>query len=322
MGSAHYVNYSIRPNKTVERKLVFQTLEALAPIYDFTRYKYIGLGALWFVDFVLAHKRLSIADMISIEKNEYLANRAKFNRPYGCVSVEHGESVSVLPRLPFEEKPLLVWLDYDKSLDGPVLEDLATLSQRALTDSLMIVTINADKRSLPDKDADNLAFESDETMLRYYAGDLVPQTLPAGAMQGSKYPSFLASLLFQHIRRQVRRAGREDDVVVPLFNIKYQDNAPMLTIGVAIVDPQRAEETAVAVSDGIMVKRMDERNQLSIDVPPLTLKEKVTLDQLMPCKTAPSEKEVSRLGFRLKPSQIESYHRFYRHYPVFGEIAH
>ena len=222
MGSANYVNYSIRPNKAVERKFIFQTLAALAPICDFAGYRYIGFGALWFVDFVLAHQYLSIAGMVSIEKNEYIASRAEFNRPYACVSVEHGESSSILPSLPFKENPLLAWLDYDTSLDGPVLEDLSTLCQHALTGSLIIVTINARKSSLPDKDADNRKFSSDEEMLRYYGGDLIPQTLPMGATQTSKYPSFLASLIFQHIRRQVRKAGRENDRIVPLFNISPQ----------------------------------------------------------------------------------------------------
>ena len=68
MASSDYINYVIRPNKTVERKLIFETLSRLAPIFNFAEYRYIGFGALWFVDFVMAHKYLSIANMISIEK--------------------------------------------------------------------------------------------------------------------------------------------------------------------------------------------------------------------------------------------------------------
>lgn len=321
MASADYINYAIRPNKTVERKLVFETLAALAAVYNFGEYRYIGLGALWFVDFVLAHKYLSIADMISIEKNEYLASRAEFNRPYACVKVEPGESDSVLPRLPLEEYPLLVWLDYDTSLDGPVLKDLSTLCQRTLTGSVLIVTINAHKNSLPNKDAEGGEFESDEERLRYFAGDLIPQTLPKGAMQTSKYPGFLASLIFQHMRRQVRTAGRENDRIVPLFNIAYSDNAAMVTVGAAIADERHALETVERLEARNAAPRMDENEQLTIGVPALTLKEKATLDQLMPCDPAPTEGAVSQLGFRLKLSQIEAYHRFYRYYPMFGEVT-
>ena len=123
MASADSVNFAIRPNKAVERKLVFETLSALTEVYAFSECRYIGFGAMWFIDFVLAHRRLSITDMVSIERNDYLASRALYNRPYACVSVEVGESDGVLPRMPLEERRLLVWLDYDTSLrarlDGP-----------------------------------------------------------------------------------------------------------------------------------------------------------------------------------------------------------
>ena len=320
MASADYINYAIRPNKAVERKLVFETLAALEPVCNFAKYRYIGFGALWFVDFVLAHKYLSISDMISIEKDGYLAHRAEFNKPYACVKIEPGDSEFVLPSLQIEESPLLVWLDYDSSLDGPVLKDLATLCQRALTRSLVIVTINAHKGSLPQRDENGRKLQ-DEEKLRYFAGDLVPQTIPKRAMQSSRYPGLLASLLFDHMRRQVLTAGRENDIIVPLFNIAYRDNAPMLTIGAIIADKQCAQATKVTLGANTSYVKMDEENQISIRVPPLTVKEKATIDQLMPCATAPTEDTVLELGFPLKPSQIKAYHSFYRYYPTFGEIT-
>ena len=66
---------------------------------------------------------------------------------------------------------------------------------------------------------------------------------------------------------------------------------------------------------------MDETNHTVIGVPPLTFKEKTSLDRLMPRPEAPTEDDVLQLGFMLKPSQIEAYHRFYRYYPMFGEVA-
>ena len=66
---------------------------------------------------------------------------------------------------------------------------------------------------------------------------------------------------------------------------------------------------------------MDVDNHLSIGVPPLTLKEKACFDQLLPCDPAPTKEAVEQLGFRLKPTQINAYHQFYRYYPMFGEVA-
>ena len=321
MASSDFVNYAIRPNKTVERKVVFEILSALTPIYDFSKYRYIGFGAVWFVDFVLAHKYLFIEDMISIEKDEYIARRAEFNKPYACVRIEAGESDNILPELLYDECPFLIWLDYDTSLDGPVLQDISTFCQRAQTGSLVIATINAHRNSLPNKDPEDHELKDLEERLRYFAGDLVPQALPKEAVQASGYPGFLASLLFRHMRRQVRKAGREDDWIIPLFNIRYKDNAPMITVGAVIDHQERAEKISEVLEGKNTIPRMDDSEQISIEVPPLTLKEKATLDQLMPCGDAPIEDVVRKFGDRLKPTQIEAYRRFYRYYPTFGEVT-
>lgn len=321
MSSSDYVNYAVRPNKAVERKLIFEVLSTLSPTLNLPGYRYIGLGAPWFVDVVMAHKYLSIADIISIEQNAILASRAEFNRPYSCVTVIHGDSETVLPNLPLEEMPLLVWLDYDTSLDGPVLPDLSTLCHRAPTGSVIIATINAHRGSLPTHDENDTEFEELVDKLRSVAGDLVPPELPKEATQTSGYPPFLASLLFNHMHRQVRLAGREGEALFPLFNIGYSDNAPMITVGGVIADATCAQQLGTVLKDKEIGEFPNENSHVRIGVPPLTVKEKAVLDQLLPSAEAPTEDQVLELGFRLKPSQIQDYHRFYRYYPVFGEIG-
>lgn len=320
MSSSNSVNYTMRPNKTVERKLIFELLITLDPIFNFSGYRYIGLSALWFVDFVMAHKLLSISDMISIEKDEILASRARFNRPFGCIAVECGESDVVLPELPLEENPLLVWLDYDTSLDGPVLQDLSVVCRRAQSGSVLIATVNAHRRSLPAKDENDEPYENLAAQLRALAGDLVPAELPREATKAKGYPKFVASLLFDHMRRSIRTAGREKEYLLPLINIGYSDNAPMVTVGGAIVDERRAIEATNHLEGKGLEGFLDEAKHISIGVPPLTFKEKACLDQLMPSVEVPTEKDVEKLGFKLKPSQIMAYHQYYRHYPTFSEI--
>jgi hypothetical protein len=46
----------------------------------------------------------------------------------------------------------------------------------------------------------------------------------------------------------------------------------------------------------------------------------MALDQLLPSAEPPTEVEVGSLGFTLKPQQVSDYHRFYKHYPTYGEI--
>lgn len=321
MASSDYVNYAIRPNKSVERKLIFELLSVLSPVLNLPEYRYIGLGAPWFVDFVMAHKNLSIMEMISIEQDEFLASRAEFNKPYACVEVIAGDSETVLPDLALEELPLMVWLDYDTGLEGPVLTDLSTLCRRAPTGSVIIVTVNAHRGTLPTHDENETEYKSFSDRLRALAGDLIPPDVPKEAAQKTGFPPYLASLLFNHMHRQVRRAGREGESLLPLLNIGYSDNAPMVTVGGIIVDEPSVPQIRTVLDDKNMGKFLDEERHLRIGVPPLTLKEKAVLDQLLPCSDAPTEQDVKEIGFRLKPSQIAAYHRFYLYYPIFGEVA-
>ncbi len=98
MASFESVNYTIRPNKNIERKLVFEALRVLRSSIPLNGYRYVGLGSLWFVDFILAHRYLSINNMVCIEY-ETEAERVEFNRPYDCIEVLRGNTTDVLPTI-------------------------------------------------------------------------------------------------------------------------------------------------------------------------------------------------------------------------------
>ena len=319
MSSANIVNFSIRPNKAVQRKVVFEVLRVLSPAITWQEYRYIGLGAIWFVDFVLAHKLLAIRDMVSIEVDEVLAKRAEFNRPYACVSVEHGDSSTVLATMDLADSPVLAWLDYDTGPDGPVLDDLSLLCAEARAGSVVIVTVNAEKKNLPSDADDGHEYGPLEERMRAWAGDAVPSRIPESGRTNAGYPELLASVLMEHLHRCVRREGRDTTLsVVPLFNIGYKDSCPMVTVGGAIVEPELRGRIDTLLKSQEGLHTADEF--VRINVPPLTFKEKAALDQMLPKDCAPSPEEVHEAGFQLQPEQLENYYRFYRHYPNFGEI--
>ena len=321
MASPDHVNYSIRPNKAVERRIVFEVLDALSPVLRWPIYRYIGLGAPWFVDFVMAHKVLLISNMVSIEKDPTLASRAEFNKPYACVTVEAGDSSSVLETLDLGASPVLAWLDYDTGPDGPVLEDLCTLCSQVPAGSVVIVTINAHRDRLPTHDEQGQRHSCFANRLRTWAGDLVAREIPDTAEQKSGYPRFLASVLIAHMHRQIRVSGRQDEALLPLFNIGYADNAPMITVGGVISAQSQREDIESALQSEGLGGFLGAERHLVVRVPPLTVKEKAGLDQLLPRDTVPSPKEMEQIGFKLKPSQIEAYCRFYRYYPTFVEVS-
>lgn len=316
MASFEEINYSIRPNKNVERKLIFEALQGLKPSFDIEKYRYVGLGSVWFVDFVLAHKLLFIDDLISIEKPQYV-KRVNFNKPFGCIRVEPGDTTQVLPELKLKDKRTIVWLDYDSGLEGPLLGDVEIVCEQVPSGSIVLVTSNAHRNILFAKDEDDNEL-SKEASLRRYAGDLVPTSLSAEAFQMGRFPKLLASMLFDHLRRATRKAGRKERFI-PMFNFYYKDNVPMITVGGMIAD----EQDAAALASCELNRRFDYmagEDQRIINVPPLTAREKMALDQLLPSVEPPTEADIDSLGFTLKQRQVSDYHRFYKHYPTYGEI--
>mgnify|MGYP000731595878 CR=1 FL=1 len=51
-GSGEVVNYNIRPCKNIERKMMCEMISCLATVDELSEYRYIGMGAKYFVDFI------------------------------------------------------------------------------------------------------------------------------------------------------------------------------------------------------------------------------------------------------------------------------
>jgi len=315
MSSFDSIDYSVRPNKSVERKLIFEALKILNAKIDLSQYRYIGLGGRSFIDFLLAHRYLLVKDMISISY-ETEAARADFNKPYGSIVVSPGESSDVLPQIGLGDRLNMLWLDYDKSIGAPVLVDVEIVANSVCAGSLFLVTLNAHNKNIPSKDQDGNAMDP-ERALRHHFGDLIPTALPAGALTGNGYPKFLANIIIQHIKQCVFNSGRGLKFF-PIFNYRYRDGAPMITVGGIIGD--QYHEILLNESGIDSVDSVTGEEQFEINVPNLTVKEKLALDCMLLREAPPSVTDVlGYLGFELDNDELAAYHRFYRLYPVFGE---
>lgn len=314
MPSFDAVNYAIRPNKNVERKLVFSSLRELDRRFDLSGHRYVGLGSVWFVDFLYAHKSLGIVDMVSIESDQIGHRRAEFNCPLSCIQVLLGETSAVLPDIDYEDKPSLLWLDYDSGIAGPVLQDIANILPKLLPGSIFIVTLSAKKDDLPSQNADGTDITTEQA-LREVAGDLVPHMLPPQRLRKSDYPRLVAEIVSNQFL-SIALQTRGEHTWVEMFNIEYADSTSMVTVGGFV----STAETKTDVEHVVANARWGGKQPNPIALPPLTLKEKIALDRLMPSAEPPTQQQIHRLGFALRQEQIVAYHRHYRDYPVFGEV--
>lgn len=312
MASFDTVNYSLRPNKAIQRSIVFEIIRSTVDAMEISNPVYIGLGSVWFTDFHIAHKALEIGDLISIEADEIGYKRAKFNKPFKCIDVRHGWSYDVIPEISAEsrycDRPWIVWLDYDDRLTEDSLREINDLTTILPRSSQLFVTFNA----LPHKYGKPRQIDEN---LRALFGDGYPDDVDRNLLGAEGLQKFLGKLTLDSLQSAAIANGRPGGFL-PSCLLRYRDGAPMVTVGGCF--PLPAERAATkALLDGDRRGFPDHK----IETPPLTLKESAALQASLPRTRPMTRSSLKRIGFDLKEEQIRSFQEFYRYYPHFAQLS-
>ena len=311
MASFDEVNYSLRPSKSIQRQIVFDGIRTLQSRLGVARSVYIGLGSIWFTDFVMAHKLLGIDDMISMEKSKIGYSRACFNSPYATVRVRPGSSSDILPTLLDDEDvaryPWVIWLDYDTDFNESLRADTRIVIERAPGNTVFLVTFNGNEQRYG-------RAKDRPKRLRELFGDVVPDDLSAEECKGSYMQKTLAGLAIGFMKSVAAGSMRQGGFV-PAFRVIYKDSAAMVTVG-GLLPSQRTEAAAKVVEEADWKCQPTE----PIVAPHLTIREAMALQSKLPNIDGLSEDAVKSLGFELEEEQLKVYEKYYREYPTFVQI--
>jgi len=313
------INYSLRPAKAVERKMLCDLVRRLEPFARIDTYRYVGFGSIYFTDFQLFHQALGICDMVSIEKEESNGPRFKFNLPFRCVDLKLGRSNSILPALDWTKRSL-VWLDYDGKLNTEVLADLATFCAGAVSGSVILVTLNVEPdRALPgtppkEQDAFRLSSFGDAV-----GEDKVPLGLTGDRLRSQGLSAACRRVIDNEIRAQLteRNGPLAEETKLhyqQLVNLRYSDDAQMLTVGGVIYEARHEPQVGACGFEELPFVRK-EAEPIAIKAPKLTQKEVRYLNSQLPQHPA---EEVSLPG--VPAFDVGEYAKIYRYYPSFTEI--
>jgi hypothetical protein len=313
-------DYSLRPSKQVERKIMIEVLLRLSAAgYPIRDYRCLGFGSPYYVDFVMFHKFLFINDMVCIEWAN-IPKRMTFNKPFRFIRLKMGALSSHIPSMPTKTRHLL-WLDYDRSLDREILQDIDGCLNRMAPKSVLIVTIDARPRLPRDEFEFNIqAMKADEreklTVRTYqewfgvYSGTQITQAMISGLHVA---PLFYA-IAVERVR-QTLTTRRGDLRFIQLFNYVYRDGAPMLTVGgmIGTDDDERILRKAKVLDDPFVCSNSE---YLEISVPPLTVREKHWLESRLDKKLT-----AAKLRFELGDDLLNNYRKFYKEYPTYMETV-
>ena len=317
------IDYSLRPAKNIERKMLCEAFARLSRIASLRSYRYVGLGSIGFYDFSLFHRHLGIRDMISVEG--YLGAKARcvFNKPYSCIDMAWGRSCEVLPRMKWPKRSI-VWLDYDEALDADKLSDVGIVASSLRSGSVLLVTIDVEPKRFDPSTPREGRLEEFAKRIGRMRVPLVEEGARRRPMRESDFGNWGLALACREVldaeirrtltdRNAVRR--REERLIYhQLFNFQYADGAKMLTIGGMIVDGRDFRQIGgMRGFAGLSFIRVGSK-PCRIEVPILTMREIRYLDQFLPGAVPIRRK----LG--LPARERMRYTRLYRYFPTFSEV--
>lgn len=252
-------------------------------------YRYVGMGSIFFRDFLLFHRMLGIEDMISIEGEGAAETRARFNLPLACIDLMMGRTAETLPKIGFGDKPHIVWLDYESRVDPGVLADIESVAVRAKPGS--INDLGADR----------------------------PE--PANPREKNDYALLSYRVLLHAIEAALRNrnAGELEERRVEFrqaFHFVYADGPQMLTVGGGLIGGDDREPW-----DSSQIEELDfvqeGEEPFRLNIPALTRREALHLLRAAPAPPGDIEDAAKLAGIPLNDAR--RFAAAYRYVPRFVE---
>lgn len=317
------VNYLFRPRKQIERKIIIEILQELKGNSGFNNlqdHKYIGMGSIYYYDFILFHKFLNIEKLVSID-DKITKRRFEFNKPYDFLQFYNQRSTEYLSSRLWNENSM-IWMDYDMKPNDIILEDFGIVSHNCQANDLLIFTVDAQSEF---DEEDKVTFKN---MFSEY---IEPKYKKEEYFEPYYYPRLLEHICMNIFKERMQNEPLDFN---KLFSFTYSDRAKMYTLGGIFSKPENVPKLKNS-----FIRKNNEI--IDIDIPLITYKEKHYLDsmilnlrnsidsiesKLKANKYDPGSdreklfvaKEL-KLEIELSLTDIKSYSRYYKYYPQYYE---
>jgi hypothetical protein len=313
--TAKFISYDLRPAKQSERRILLDLMQVAGDCgFPITNYRYVGMGANRFYDFLLIHKYLGINKMISLEHDPIMYGRAMFNRPYSFIDVRNDSISNFIETDSFTDKNLL-WFDYDGGIGSDALADISALSTKLNKGDFCFITIGGLRPPAYERSDEPkvLAWMKDE--FGDFAGEVT-----ATDVEKKNFPEAARKVLLSAFRYAF--STRQDCKFVPFLQVKYTDSFPMVTIGGALMDDDYSVRFKEIVDRTLPFLRLNEERLYEIKSLNLTERERVLFDRATThSKPGSIEKnqrqKIKKLGFT--DEEINAYKELIRYLPRYVE---
>jgi hypothetical protein len=303
-------------------------LSLLSGLYQFEAYHYIGFGSYLFDDFKLIHNTLHINRMTSLEADKKVYMRANFNRPLSCIEILNQKSTTFLNGYSRPDENIIIWLDFvEPSTIGNQFADYCAVLRMATPGDVVKITLNANPQSLytgkSGEKEEEIRVNRLDT-LKQRASQYFPGTgISPKQMSLGEYPYALLSCLKKAAMDELVENKYDKRFLFPLCCNVYADGQQMLTFTGIILDDHNLKQDIKdkLEKSGIHNCSWDKLNV--IKVPPLTDKELLTINELLPVSHTNGIGELFKVFSFVFQNESDAldYSNYYKYYPNYRHVS-
>lgn len=285
------IDYSLRPAKHAERRMLCDVFRRLTHFQPVETYRYVGFGSVWFSDFVLFHRALGIRDMLSIEQSVQSKPRFEANKPF-AIDIDFRSSSLVLPELNYDRRQF-IWLDYDDPITLDMVNDVAAITRRASSGTVLVVSVQcvrppdvaeADKDLKSDPHASS-ATDRFATRMNADGVARVGSDLERAQLSNWAFGELSRSIFYAEIDRilENRRLANPEQTMSyrRICDFEYEDGAKMTTVALIFYNEQDADKVEACCFENLEFLEPD-GEAVFIPTPKLTPREFRQLESQLP----------------------------------------
>lgn len=310
--TANFISYDLRPTKQCERRILLDILKIAGDAgLEIPNYRYVGMGANRFYDFLLVHKYLAVKKMISLEHDPNMYERARFNNPYHFIEVLNTNTTSFLSNDEFNCQSIC-WFDYDGGIGPHIIRDILALGTKLkLGDFAFVTTFGGPGRALDKLNASN-RMQWFQDALGDFSGEVLIEDV-----ETANFPIAVHKVLYAAFKNAF--SARSDGIFVPLLQVEYADSKTMVTVGGALLEREKVRSIKAKVKNALPFLPLNTPCLYEIKTLHLTEKERVLFDRAVtsPKRRRREKIQLKKLGFKM--AEVEAYEDLLRYLPRYVE---
>lgn len=318
--------YHLRKNKAADRFALIEAIRRL-PILgtDLNNYTYFSLGGPFLEDMRQIYEFCPEIRMVSIERSSEVCSRQRFHMPCRNIQIVESDLSSYITTFD-PERESIFWLDYT-GLEISNFDDFIRLLRKIFERSLIKITLKANP-------LDYWVFPRDRAIerrrgktpeFRRIFERVLPHPDDYPPWQNQDFANFLKQMLRVAVEEALP-AETTDLTFRPISSFYYADTTPMFTL-TGIVWPRGEIQELYEIFGDWEFADLTwdlESKPKHIDIPNLSTKERLRLQECLPCSTERGATLREALGHLIHyrddgttEASLEQYAAFHRYFPYF-----